>query len=204
MILGYAHNSPLPQTTKNHLAFHAIVDYFHEGEKSQDTTDKDGKLVIHPAKKLAFLTEKEKIELIGKPEHFLEEDVRTKVGKYLKSRVDEKTKETIHYVVFQKDGKWYETKAEMDDLVHAVQEMKADINKLPIHEGYYSMNEAFKYNNVPYTSQHLAGLKNMLKQLEWLNFLKTFNVWNYGLIAIGIIAVFFGGVFVLIKFTGKG
>jgi hypothetical protein len=44
----------------------------------------------------------------------------------------------------------------------------------------------------------------MLKQLEWLNFLKTFNVWNYGLIAIGIIAVFFGGVFVLIKFTGKG
>jgi hypothetical protein len=204
-ILGYAHHSPLPQTTRNHLGFKAIVDgYFREGEKTPDRKDSDGNLVIHPAKKLAFLTDKEKIELIMKSEQLLAEDTKTKVGKYLKKRVDEKTKETIHYVVFQKDGKWWETKADMDDLVHAVQEMKADIIKLPIHEGYYSMNEAFKFNNIPYTAQHLAGLKNMFQRLSYLDMIKKFNAWTYGLIGMGILAVFFGGVFVLIKFTGKG
>jgi hypothetical protein len=180
-IVGYAYKDLLPQTTRNHLAFKAIVDYFNEGENNEEKT--------HPAKALSFLTEREKIELISKPEHFLEADLKTKVGKYFKTRVDEKTKAVEYYRQFQKDGKWYEQTVEIPELIHAVQQMKTDINKLPIAMGYFSMNEAFKYNNVAYTAQHVAALKNLLTQLITEDLLGKLNLWTYGCIMMGIIGI---------------
>jgi hypothetical protein len=188
-IVGYAYKDLLPQTTRNHLAFKAIVDYFRAGEENDDKT--------HPAKALAFLTEKEKIELISKPEHFLEADLKTKVGKYFKTRTDDKTKAVEYYRQFQKDGKWYEQTVDIPELIHAVQQMKADINKLPIAMGYFSMNEAFKYNNVAYTAQHVSALKNLLTQLITEDLLGKLNLWTYGCIMIGCLGMVVIGIYVL-------
>ena len=188
-IVGYAYKDLLPQTTRNHLAFKAIVDYFRAGEENDDKT--------HPAKALAFLTEKEKIELISKPEHFLEADLKTKVGKYFKTRTDEKTKSIEYYRQFQKDGKWYEQTVEIPELIHAVQQMKSDINRLPIAMGYFSMNEAFKYNNVAYTAQHVSALKNLLTQLITEDLLGKLNLWTYGCIMMGCLGMVVLGIYVL-------
>jgi hypothetical protein len=198
----------LPQTTRNHLAFKAITDYFRDGENNPDKPDPDDpkKKIIHPAKTLAFLTSKEKIELISKPEHFLEVDLKTKMGNYFKMREEGEgqNKRVVYYRQFQKDDRWYEQTVEVSELVNAVQSMKSDINKLPIAMGYFSMNEAFKNNNSAFTAQHVSTLKNLLTQLITEDIMSKVNLWTYGLIGMGILAVFFGGVFVLIKFTGKG
>lgn len=203
-IVGYAYKDMLPQTTRNHLAFKAITTYFRDGENTPDKIDPEDKTkrIVHPAKTLAFLTDHEKIEIISKPEHFLEVDLKTILGSYFKVR--EEGGKVIYYRQFQKDGKWFEHTVEVPELVDAVQRMKADINKLPIAMGYFSMNEAFKNNNSAFTAQHVSTLKSLLTQLITEDIMSKVNLWTYGLIGMGILAVFFGGVFVLIKFTGKG
>jgi hypothetical protein len=203
-IVGYAYRDILPQTTRNHLAFKAIVDYFSAGERSEDKDQKNQ----HPAKLLAFLTPNEKIELISKPEHFLEADLKTKVGKYFKTRTEGKNiiyfriwpkKDEKGEQVYDKDGKekWYEQTVDIPELITCIQQMKSDINKLPIHEGYFSMNEAFKYNNVAYTAQHLSALKNLLVQIINEDWLKKMNWLQMGTVIIGIIAVLIIGIYVL-------
>ena len=206
MIVGYAYRDILPQTTRNHLAFKAIVDYFSAGEKTEDKDQKN----LHPAKLLAFLTPNEKIELISKPEHFLEADLKTKVGKYFKTRSDELKNTTYFRIWPKKDPKtgeqmldvngkeiWYEQTVDIPELIRAVQQMKSDINKLPIHEGYFSMNEAFKYNNVAYTAQHLSALKNLLTQIIAEDWLKKLNLWTYGCIMCACMGMVVLGVYIL-------
>jgi hypothetical protein len=212
-IVGYAYNSILPQTNRNHLAFKAIVDYFHAGERSEKA---------HPAKELAFLTENEKIELISKPEHFLEADLKTKVGKYFKTRqttgADGKPTGGVIYfrswpkknpdgttVIDPKTGHeiWQEMTVEIPEMVTAVQQMKADINKLPIATGYFSMNEAFKYNNNAYTAQHVSALKNLLTQRITEDFLSKFNAWTYGTILVACLGMVVLGIYVLSQMVFK-
>lgn len=196
-IIGYGYKDFLPQTTRNHLAFKAIVDYFAAGERGDD---KD-----HPAKKLSFLTPKEKIILISKPEHFLEADLKMFVGKYFKTRYDGNgdAAKTVYFRIWPKvdpmtgqqvykaDGTevWYEQQVEIPELIRAVQQMKSDIGKLPIYTGYFCMNEAFKNNNVAYTAQHVADLKNLLYQLATEAAKAWDRIWTYGCIIIGIIGV---------------
>lgn len=164
-IVGYAYNNFLPQTTRNHLAFKAIVDYFTENENKPDIIDPITKeQVINPSKELAFFTPNEKIELISKPEHFLEADLKTMVSKYFKTRKGDQD-DVVYFRQFSKDGKWYEQIVKIPILIHAVQQMKTDISKLPISTGYFCQNEAFRYNNVAYTAQHLSALKSLLTQL---------------------------------------
>jgi hypothetical protein len=210
-IVGYAYRDMLPQTTKNHLGVKAIIQYFRNGEETPDRIDPEDKTgkkkIVHPAKTLAFLTDNEKFELIRKPEHFLEVDLKTKLGSYFKTKevTDGQDKRVIYYRQFQKDGKWFEQTVEVPELINAVQSMKADINKLPIAmDCYFSMTEAFKNNNSAFTAQHVSALKSLLTQLITEDIMSKVNLWTYGLIGMGILAVFFGGVFVLIKFTGKG
>jgi len=180
-IYGYAYHNWLPQTTRNHLAFKAIIEYFHNEPKMHE---------------LNFLMEKEFIELISKPEHFLEADLKTKVGKYFKKKAGESGAIT-YYRQFEKDGKWYEQEISMPRIIELLHQAKADITKLPIATGYFSMNEAFKYNNVSYSAQHLSQLKSLLQQLMFDKMRSLVNWMQYGTIIIGILAVLIIGIYVM-------
>lgn len=209
-IIGFGYKDFLPQTSRNHLAFKGIVDYFTDGEKNADKE--------HPAKKLDFLTANEKIALVRKPEHFLEADLKTLVGKYFKTRNEGEGdgKRTIYFRIWPKvdekgeqvykDGKevWFEQQVNIPELIRAVQQMKSDISKLPIHTGYFCMNEAFKFNNVAYTAQHVAELKNLLWQLAAEEAKAWDRIWTYGCIIIGIIGVTGLCFFVIGKFGSGG
>jgi hypothetical protein len=91
-IFGYAYHNWLPQTTRNHLAFKAIVDYRNSDEEISQ---------------LDFLPDKEFVELISKPEHFLEADLKTKISKYFKMRKDD-SGAIKYYRQFIEDNNWYE------------------------------------------------------------------------------------------------
>jgi hypothetical protein len=186
-IIGFAHDSLLPQNHRNHLAFKRIVEYIQSEPKM---------------KPLSFMPIKEIIELLKKPEHFLEDDVKTKVGKYFKARsVGEGAEKRIAYFhEFQKDGKWYRQEILINSndennlgLLQLIRIAKTDLDKLPIikSEGgtYFCMNEAFKYNPVSYTAQYASWLKNILQRMADMNAMKWFNWWTMGLIAMGIIGV---------------
>lgn len=192
-IIGFGHDSLLPQNHRNHLAFKRMMEYIHTEPKMKD---------------LLFMADKEIIELLKKPEHFLELDIKTKVGKYFKARTEGEGKDArvVYYKEFQKEGKWFRQEILVnseDDanpgLVQLIRMAKSDLEKLPIltdrdsFQGrtgdYFCMNEAFKYNPVSYTAQHASWLKNILQRMADMNAMKLFNMWNYGLIAMGIIGV---------------
>lgn len=192
-IIGFAHDSLLPQNHRNHLAFKRINEYLHNEPKMKD---------------LMFMSEKEIIELLKKPEHFLEADIKTKVGKYFKARKEGEgaAERIVYYREFQKEGKWFRQEIlinsdseENPGIVQLVRRAKADLDKLPIltnrdefngHRGdFFCMNEAFKYNPVSYTAQYASWLKNILQRMADMNAMKWFNWWTMGLIAMGIIGV---------------
>jgi hypothetical protein len=143
-IISFGHDSLLPQNHRNHLALKRIIEYLHTEPKM---------------KGLAFMADKEIIELLKKPEHFLEADVKTKVGKYFKAReiedraTDEKgeivTRKRIAYFrefqksVKQPDGteivKWFRQEipinSEDEDnlgIIQLIRRAKSDLDKLPI------------------------------------------------------------------------
>jgi len=201
-IIGFAHDSLLPQNHRNHLAFKRIVEYLQEEVKM---------------KPLSFMPIKEIIELLKKPEHFLEDDVKTKVGKYFKARsVGEGAEKRIAYFhEFQKDGKWYRQEILINSndennlgLLQLIRIAKTDLDKLPIlpesGSTYFCMNEAFKYNPVSYTAQYASWLKNILQRIADMNAMKWFNWWTMGLIAMGIIGVTAAAIVLGYKVLGYG
>lgn len=192
-IIGFAHDSLLPQNHRNHLAFKRIIAYIRTEPKMKD---------------LLFMADKEIVELLKKPEHFLEADIKTKVGKYFKARTEGEgaEKRTVYYKEFQKDGKWFRQEILINSedeanpgIMQLIRRAKSDLEKLPILEeretfdgkkgDFFCMNEAFKYNPVSYTAQHASWLKNILQRMADMQSMKLFNAWNYGLIAMGIIGV---------------
>jgi hypothetical protein len=170
-IFGYAFHNWLPQTTRNHLAFKAIVEYRH--------TDVE-------MKELDFLPDKEFIELISKPEHFLEADLKTKVGKYFKARKDDKGN-MKYFRQYSEGEKWFEVEIDIPEITRLIQKAKSDITRLPIATGYFSMNEAFKYNSVAYSAQHLAQLKIMIEQMADERWMKLMNWMQYGIVGLMIL-----------------
>lgn len=111
-VVGFSYHDFLPQTHRNHLAFKAINEYFDPEIQNELWMS----LSKEEKQELTCFTTKEKVELISKPEHFLDEDVETKLGKYFKKATDEKGKtlldphgHQVYYRQFQtKDGKWME------------------------------------------------------------------------------------------------
>lgn len=179
-IIGYAHDSLLPQNHKNHLAFKAIIEYLNPENENEPW------MVLSKSEKMeltAFST-KELIELIKKPEHFLEADVKTKLGKYFKPGTDENGKNLLDehgnqvYVrQFQsKDGTWIE-QTTLPDMILLIRKAKQDIDRLPIATGYFCMKEAFVNNPVAYTSQYASQLKGLLQQLARLDAMKDDKKW---------------------------
>jgi hypothetical protein len=202
-VFGWAHHSMFPQTTRNHLAFKGIVEYFDDIELAVKLCENPSPEELSVAS-LDFLTINERVELIMKPEHFLEEDLKTKVGKYFKQRVEKDTKEVVYFRQFEKEGKWYEQTVNVPQLRHAIQRVKSDLQKRPIPWGYYCMTEAFKYNNVPYTAQHLSSLKMLLQQLRDEYWMKMLNWMQYGMIICGILGLTILGIYVLGSTVFKG
>jgi hypothetical protein len=174
-IFGYAYHNWLPQTTKNHLAFKAIIEYRHRDLE---------------VKELDFLPDKEFIELISKPEHFLEADLKTKISRYFKSK-KEADGSVKYYRQYEgtgiEKGKWFEQEIDVPEITRIIQKAKTDINALPIATGYFSMTEAFKYNSVAYSAQHLAQLKRLIEQMADEKWLKIMNWMQYGIIALMIL-----------------
>jgi hypothetical protein len=200
-IIGFAHDSLLPQNHRNHLAFKKIVKYLQSEPKM---------------KPLTFLPIKEIIELLKKPEHFLEDDVKTKVGKYFKARTigEGNDRRIAYFHEFQKEGKWFRQEILINSndennlgLLQLIRIAKTDLDKLPIiPEGgtYFCMNEAFKYNPVSYTAQYASWLKNILQRMADQNAMKWFNWWTMGLIAMGIIGVTIASIVLGAKVLGYG
>lgn len=201
-IVGFAHDSLLPQNPRNHLAFAGIEGYVRNEPRMRA---------------LDFLPIKEIVELLKKPEHFLEADIRHKVGKYFKSTVETEDGKprTVFYREFQKVVKdnngnettqWYRQEIPINSenpdnlgLVQIIRMARADLEKqpiLPAGKQYFCMNEAFKYNPVSYTAQHAQTMKAILQRLADLRAPKLQNLWTYGLIAMGIIGVTIGGIVV--------
>lgn len=170
-IYGYAFHNWLPQTTKNHLAFKAIIEYRHSDPE---------------VKELDFLPDKEFVELISKPEHFLEADLKTKIGKYFKAKKDADGTQK-YYRQYSEGNKWFEQEIDIPELTRLIQKAKTDITKLPIATGYFSMNEAFKYNSVAYTAQHLAQLKRLIEKLASDEWASKVNLLTYGIVALMIL-----------------
>ena len=210
-IIGYAHDSLLPQNHRNHIAFLRVVNYLKSEPKM---------------KPLLFLPIKEVIELLKKPEHFLDADIRTKVGKYFKPRIvgEGENKRTAYFHEFQQmkkqpDGTeklcWFrqEIVINSDDennpgMIQLIRIAKADLEKLPLLPDsggiYFTLSEAFQYNPVAYTAQYASWLKNILQRIADNNALKWFNWWTMGLIAMGIIGVTCAGIVLGYKVLGMG
>lgn len=170
-VYGYAFHNWLPQTTRNHLAFKAIVDYRHNEPEM---------------KEIEFLPDKEFIELISKPEHFLDADIKTKVGKYFTAKKNPDG--SIKYFRRFAEGKdWVEEEVEIPEITRLINKAKGDITNLPIATGYFSMNEAFKYNSVSYSAQHLSQLKIMIEQMADEKWGKLMNWMQYGIVGLMIL-----------------
>lgn len=158
----YSYYNYMPQSIRNHAAFKTIKDY------------KD-----HECKDLAFLSDKEFIELVSDAEHFLRHNAQQKINKYFKLVSFEQDGKTVTKNVRQfldenKDspsfGNWIEQDIQVDHVVQLISKARNDIAKLPILGGLIAGNEAFRYNSVPYSSQHLGHAFMLIKEKlneEW-------------------------------------
>ena len=201
-VYGYAYENFLPQTHRNHLAFRAIIEYFHT--KATD---------------LEFLTDIEFISLISTPETHLPHDVMIYISKYFKNiQVEEKGKKYTKMVrQFERtdmrefievadaaapDGiskipnpdfgmtEWIEQDITTPDLVNRIETIKRDIMRLPIAFGWYSGTEAFKNNAYGYTAQDLEMLLIIHDKLQLSDMLKKINMMIY---VIAALIVMIGG-----------
>jgi hypothetical protein len=195
-VYSYAFENWLPQTHRNHLAFRAIIEYFHT-----QATD------------LEFLTDMEFVSLLSTPETHLGHDVNIYISKYFKNKqyeLDGKkytkmvaqyqqidTRETIKIAdesaadgfseIPNPDyGKmcWFETDIQARDIVNRIEEIKRDISRLPIAFGWYSGTEAFKNNAYGYSAQDLEMLLVIHDKLQLADMLKKINLMIYVVAAL--------------------
>lgn len=195
-VYGYAYENFLPQTHRNHLAFRAIIEYFHT--KATD---------------LEFLTDIEFISLISTPETHLPHDVMIYISKYFKNiQVEDRGKKYTKMVrQFERtdtreflevadaaapDGisripnpdfgmtEWIEQDITTPDLVNRIETIKRDIMRLPIAFGWYSGTEAFKNNAYGYTAQDLEMLLIIHDKLQLSDMLKKINMMVYVIAAL--------------------
>lgn len=214
-IFIYSYYNYMPQTIKNHAAFAAIKTYF-EKECSE----------------LNFLSVKEFVELISDPEHFLERNALIKLNKYFKISEKRNAQGEIEYVKDQNnnpiigpDGqpkpiftyvrrfeitddetgttKLVEQDIDLPGMLTLLSKARLDIARLPIMGGLIAGTEAFKYNSVAYSSQHLGHVL-MLYYTKMMDELKSkVDILMYGIVALMILVG--GGVAVyLISMALKG
>ena len=181
----YSYYNFMPQTIRNHAAFAEIKRYF-------DTR----------CHELNFLSIKEFIELISTPEHSLQHNAMNMLNKYFKLSpsmavtTDPTTGEDVSSPLmvidndgkqFQKftyvrqfiteDGKWIEQDLDILKMEQLIAQARRDVTVMPVMGGLLTGTEAFKYNSVAYSSQHLGHvlmlywqkmIEDNKKTIEWL------------------------------------
>lgn len=206
----------MAQSLRNTAAFAEVNEYFNT--KCQE---------------LNFLTIKEFVELLKDPEHYLERNASNKLNKYFKVMEKRDAQGNVMYAtntdgIVQTDAKGqplplytyvrrFERKNELGQMELVDQDMelttlvdlltkaRADVMMLPLMPRYLAGNEAFKYNSVSYSSQHLAHVL-MLYQQKMMDDMKKMLDW----LTVGICALMIlvgGGVAVYIAsmaFKGGG
>jgi hypothetical protein len=206
-IFIYSFYNFMPQTIRNHAAFKAIKDYF-------DTK----------CPELNFLTVKEFVELISDPEHFLDRNATVKLNKYFKIAERRTAEGDIEFAVdkngntiigddgkplpkytyvrrFEVTGpdgqkKLVEQDIDLPRMLLLLAQARHDVSTLPIMGGLLAGNEAFKYNSVSYSSQHLGHVL-MLYYTKMMDEMKgRIDILTYGIVALMILVG--GGVGVYI------
>ena len=199
----YTYYNYMPQSISNHAAFKVIKGYF-------DAECPD----------LQFLSIKEFIELISDPEHYLERNALVKLNKYFKvaekhdangnpvmemlpngtqkpkltfvrefttevDDIDPVTNEKVgtHMGIVQQD-------LDLPELLRHLTKARIDISKLQIPGGLIAGTEAFKYNSVAYSSQHLGHVLMLYEQKIRDAMKGMFDMFTVGLVALMIL----GGV----------
>lgn len=190
----YSYYNFMPQTIRNHAAFAAINNYFEK-----------------ECKELNFLSIKEFVELISDPEHFLERNATIKLNKYFKvsearesdgtCKLNDKNEPIYTYVRRYED--WIE-EHEVDGcivpghmglveqdislpgMIQLIAKARQDVSVMPIMGGLIAGTEAFKYNSVAYSSQHLGHVL-MLYYTKMMEDIKgQIETWMY---IIGLVAI---------------
>ena len=195
----YSFYNFMPQSINNHAAFAAINRYF----KTE-------------CRELGFLSVKEFVELVSDPEHFLERNVSIKLNKYFKlSEAKDKDGNVItvkandgtqipKYVYTRRYEDWIEEYTNADGMViprhlgmieqdleisttiQLIAKARQDISVMPIMGGLLAGDEAFKYNSVAYSSQHLGHVL-MLYYTKMMEDIKgQIETWMY---IIGLVAI---------------
>jgi hypothetical protein len=192
----YSYYNFMPQTIRNHAAFAAINRYFE-----------------NECHELNFLSIKEFVELISDPEHFLERNATIKLNKYFKiteaKNPDDSTKigddgKTPLFTYARRYEDWIEEYTEADgtviprhrglieqdislpNMIQLIAKARQDVSVMPIMGGLIAGTEAFKYNSVAYSSQHLGHVL-MLYYTKMMEDLKgQIETWMY---IIGLVAI---------------
>jgi hypothetical protein len=189
----------MPQSVNNHAAFATINKYFKE-----------------QCRELNFLSVKEFVELISDPEHFLERNTAIKLNKYFKlAEATDKNGDPVlvkandgtmvpKMVYVRRYEDWIEEYTndagvviprhlgmveqdlEISTTIQLIAKARQDISVLPIMGGLLAGDEAFKYNSVAYSSQHLGHVL-MLYYTKMMEDIKgQIETWMY---IIGLVAI---------------
>lgn len=195
----YSFYNFMPQSVNNHAAFATINKYFKE-----------------QCRELNFLSVKEFVELISDPEHFLERNTAIKLNKYFKlGEATDKNGAPIlvkandgtmvpKLVYVRRYEDWIEEYTnddgvaiprhlgmveqdlEISTTIQLIAKARQDISVLPIMGGLLAGDEAFKYNSVAYSSQHLGHVL-MLYYTKMMEDIKgQIETWMY---IIGLVAI---------------
>jgi hypothetical protein len=194
----------MAQSVQNHAAFRVIEEDFLHNPKREI---------------LRFLAIKEYVELLSDPEHYLERNAMIKLNKYFSMREkrddkgeiikgeDNKTPQMTHVRRYETwiedpgtdaDGKplkhWglVEQDISLPEMMQAIYQSRHDINQMHIPGCLIAGTEAFKYNSVAYSSQHLSHVL-MLYYSKIVEDLKhKVDLLTYGIVAMMILVA--GGV----------
>lgn len=185
----YSYYNFMPQTIRNHSAFKSVKQYFDNN-----------------CKELNFLSIKEFVELISTPEHSLEHNAMNMLNKYFKLSpamsvvIDPETKEEtlvpmmvrtsegneiqkytyvrqFHTIDDKGNERWVEQDLDLPEMIQLIAKARKEVSALPLLGGLLTGTEAFKYNSVAYSSQHLGHvlmlywqkmIEDNKKTIEWL------------------------------------
>jgi hypothetical protein len=194
----YTYYNFMPQTIRNHAAFAAINEYYNS-ESCRD---------------LRFLSIKEFVELVSDPEHYLERNALIKLNKYFK--IEEKKdksgdteyrdteKKVPIYTYVRRYEDWIEEYADngvvvprhlglveqdisLPGMIQAISRARNDISTLPVMGGLIAGTEAFKYNSVAYSSQHLGHVLMLYEQKIRDAMKGMFDMLTIGIVALMIL-----------------
>lgn len=229
-ILIYSYYNFMPQTVGNHAGFAAIKNYFDTkcGELGFLSIKEFVELISDPEhflernsliklNKYFKVTEKKQVvkKLVDDGTgNFIEQEVletvkiRNELGveipKYTYVRQFQVFEDVLDDEgnIVGKHEKWIEQDLDLPKMVQLIAQARRDISVMPIMGGLLAGTEAFKYNSVAYSSQHLGHVL-MLYYTKMMDEMKgKIELLQYGIVALMILVG--GGVAVYLIGMGLG